>query len=121
MPLPRGGPYAMIPPTMRPLLSRILGLTLALLPAAVFAKVNVQIDVGWNGAFRAGRWAPIYITVADDQAIPARNVIFEIVAPHDKTFGLRIFNAATIRSDPSTNLIYVPLTQQLDETVPIIR
>src|SRR3954470_20563796 len=121
MPLPQRRPYAMIPPPMRPFLLRILRLTLALLPAAASANVSVKIEVGWNGAYRAGRWAPVYLTIADDQAVPARNVIFEIVAPHDKTFGLRIYHAATIRSDPTTLLVYLPLTLSLDETVLIIR
>src|SRR5204863_5911007 len=107
----------MISPPMRRFLSRILLLAAVLLPADAFAKVHVQIDVGWIGAYRAGRWAPVYITMAeDDQAIPARNVVVQIVAPHDKTFGLRIFTGATIRNDPSTNLVYLPLTNQLDET-----
>ena len=40
-------------------------------------------------------------------------------------FALRIFNPATIRPDPTTILVYVPLTLQLDETpdselVPVI-
>src|SRR5438046_3164163 len=111
----------MIPAPMWQSLPRILALAIILLPPAALAKTDVKIDVGWNGAYRAGRWAPVYITAADDQAIPARNVIIEIVAPHDKTFALRIFNGAAIRSDPSTNLVYVPLTYQLDETIAIIR
>src|SRR4051812_41397601 len=111
----------MISPPMRRFLSRIFLLAATVLPAGAFAKVNVKIDVGWSAAYRAGRWAPVYITMADDQAVPARNVIVEIVAPHDKTFGLRIYNAATIRSDPSTNLVYVPLSYDLTETVAIIR
>src|SRR5437764_14804436 len=83
-------------------------------------RVALKIDIGWDGAFRAGRWAPVYLTIADDTAIPARNVIIEIVAPHDKTFALRILNPATIRQDPTTILVYVPLTLALDETICII-
>src|SRR3954452_10699657 len=97
----------------------LIGLA-ALLPAAAMAKVDVKVDVGWNGAFRAGRWAPVYITASDDTAQPARNVIIEIIAPHDKTFALHIYNPATIRPDPTTILIYVPLTLGLDETVAVI-
>src|SRR5882762_6305382 len=112
----------MISPPMRRFLSRFLLLAAVLLPSAAFARVNAQIDWGWNRAYRAGRWAPVYITMAeDDPAIPARNVVVQIVAPHDKTFGLRIYTGATIRSDPSTNLVYLPLTHELDETVAIIK
>jgi len=100
---------------------KLLACLSVLLPAAAFGKVDLRVDIGWNGAFRAGRWAPVYITAADDTALPARNVIIEIIAPHDKTFSLRILNPATIRPDPTTILVYVPLTFQLDETVAIIR
>jgi hypothetical protein len=94
---------------------------MALLPGAAWAKVNLSVEIGWNGAFRPGRWAPIYITAADTQAVPARNVIIEIKAPHDKTFALSINTAATIRQEPTTFLVYVPLTFQLEDTVAIIR
>jgi len=97
------------------------GLLMLLFATAAIAKVDLKVDVGWNGAYRGGRWAPVYITVADDMAQPARNVIIEIVAPHDKTFALRIFNPATIRPDPTTILVYVPLTLQLDETIATVR
>ncbi|HEV8291938.1 MAG TPA: hypothetical protein VGP94_08430, partial [Tepidisphaeraceae bacterium] len=100
---------------------KLLACLLALLPAAAMGKVDLKVDIGWNGAFRAGRWAPVYVTVADDAALPARNVIIEIIAPHDRTFALRILNPATIRPDPTTILVYVPLTFQLEETVAIIR
>src|SRR5207245_1369430 len=103
------------------LICKLLACLSALLPAAAMGKVDLRVDSGWNGAFRAGRWAPVYITASDDTALPARNVIIEIVAPHDKTFSLRILNPATIRPDPTTILVYVPLTFQLDETVVIIR
>src|SRR5688572_622731 len=106
---------------MPPLFFRILAIVLVLVPGAALAKVNLQIDIGWGGAFRAGRWAPIYLTAAVTDAAPARNVLIEIVAPHDKTFALRIFTPATIRPEPTTFLVYIPLTFQLDETVAIIR
>jgi hypothetical protein len=88
---------------------------------AAMGKVSLRVDVGWNGSFRAGRWAPVYITAADDMAQPARNVIVQIIAPHDKTFALWIYNPATIRQDPTTILVYVPLTNGLDETVAMIK
>jgi len=102
------------------LICKLLACLLALLPAAAMARVDLKVDIGWNGAFRAGRWAPVYITASDDTAQPARNVIIEIVAPHDKTFALHIYNPATIRPNPTTILVYVPLTFQLDETIAMI-
>jgi len=40
---------------------------------AAMGRVSLRVDVGWNGAFRAARWAPVYITAADDEAIAAAN------------------------------------------------
>jgi hypothetical protein len=106
---------------MRRHLCKFLACLSLLLPATAMGRVSLQVDIGWNGGFRPGRWAPVYITAADDNALPARNVIIEITAPHDKTFALRILNPATIRPDPTTILVYVPLTFQLEDTVAVIR
>src|SRR6266487_6038476 len=103
-------------------LYKLLGGLLALFSATTaMAKVDLKVDIGWNGAYRGGRWAPVYITIADDMAQPARNVMIEIIAPHDKTFALRILNPATIRPDPTTILVYVPLTMELDNTSVTLR
>src|SRR2546421_6506130 len=106
---------------LRSLYMLLGGLLTLLLATAAMAKVDLKVDVGWNGAYRGGRWAPVYIPAADATAQPAQNVIMEIVAPHDKTSALRIFNPATIRPDPTTILVYVPLTLQLDETIATVR
>jgi hypothetical protein len=105
---------------LRNLCKLLACLILLVSTAQAMGKVALKVDIGWNGAFRAGRWAPVYITAADDMANPARNVIVTIVAPHDKTFALRINTFAAIRPDPTTLLVYVPLTNQLDETAAII-
>src|SRR4029453_279470 len=99
----------------------LFGVLVLLSSSAAWAKVSLNVDVGWNGAYRAGRWAPFYIAASDDAAMPARNVIIEIMAPHDKTFAVRIYNPATIRPDPTTILIYVPLSLALENTVAVIR
>jgi len=105
---------------LRPLHKLLAGLLVLFLVAPAIARVDLKVDIGWNGAYRAGRWAPVYLTIADDTAQPARNVLIEIVAPHDKTFALRIHTTATIRPEPTTILVYVPLTFQLDETVAVV-
>src|SRR6266705_742378 len=56
-------------------LHKLLGGLLTLFSAtAAMAKVDLKVDVGWNGAFRAGRWAPVYITAADDTAVTLRDL-----------------------------------------------
>src|SRR4051812_26718801 len=100
---------------------KLLAWLLALLSTtAAMGKTSLKIDIGWNGGYRAGHWAPVYLTIPDDMAIPARNVIIQIVAPHDKTFALKIYTSATIRQETTTILLYVALTLQLDETAAVI-
>src|SRR5436190_13608192 len=106
---------------MMRLVCKLLACLLAMLPASsALGRVDLKVDFGWNGSYRAGRWAPVYLTMADDMAQPARNVIVRITAPHDKTFALKIYTPATIRPDPTTILLYIPLTYQLDLTMATI-
>src|SRR3954469_16026066 len=106
---------------MMRLVCKLLACLLAMLPASsALGRVDVKVDFGWNGGYRAGRWAPVYLTMADDMAQPARNVLVRITAPHNKIFALNIYPPATIRPDPTTIVLYVPLTSQLDQTVAVI-
>jgi hypothetical protein len=108
---------------MRQAIFRIAGVGLVLLGlgGTALAKVSLRVEVGWEGMYRVNRWTPIYITAADDEAVPARNVILEVLAPHDNMFAMRIVQPLTLRVEPTVYLVYVPLTQGLDESVIVIR
>ena len=96
-----------------------LGLLLAIgAPAA--AKTSLKVEYGWDGYYRIGAWTPVFITAADDKG-PARNVLLEIAGPHDRSFSIRIQQALTLRPDPQTFILYIPLTHNLSDTVAVLR
>ena len=85
------------------------------------AKVGAKIDFGWDGTFRVSRWTPVFITLFDDQASPARNVVLEILAPHDNSFAMRIRQHFAISTEPTVHTVYLPLTYSLSETILIVK
>ncbi|MCY2951802.1 MAG: hypothetical protein NTU53_07465 [Planctomycetota bacterium] len=85
------------------------------------ANLTMRAQIGWDGVFRVGRWTPIYITLADDQAFPARNVQLDIIAPHDNTFAMRVRQYVAVRPEASTFILYAPLTFQAGEAVAVVR
>jgi hypothetical protein len=85
------------------------------------ARVRGKIEIGWDGTYRVSRWTPVFITLADDEAKPARNVIVEVLAPHDNSFAMRILQPFAITAEPATHTLYVPLTYALDETILIVK
>ena len=98
---------------LRALLAAIV--VLAALPAPAAPKVS--IDMGFGGLYRSGRWTPVYITVSDPSSTATRNVLAEVVSPHDQSHAMGIATRFALRPQPTTFVVYVPLTQQLDETV----
>ena len=96
-----------------------MGLLLSLATPSM-AKTSLKIEYGWDGYFRIGEWAPVYITAADDKAA-ARNVLLEVVSPHDRSFSIRIRQFLTLRPDAQTFLLYVPLTHNLSDTAVVLR
>ena len=86
-----------------------------------FARVRGKIEVGWDGTYRVSRWTPVFITLADDEAKPARNVVIEILAPHDNSFAMRVLQQFAITQEPTTHAIYLPLTYALNETVLVVK
>ncbi len=83
--------------------------------ATASAWVSLDVQFGWSGVYRAGRWVPIYVTLADD-ANPARNVQVHLICPHDPIQSMRVIQGLTISRKPGTFLMYAPLTHNLDDT-----
>lgn len=98
----------------------ILFALLSLCPHAS-AQLTMQAGLGFDGLFRAGRWTPIYLTVADPKALPARNVFIEILAPHDGAFSMRLRHYLAVHPEPSTAILYAPLTYQAGDTIAVAR
>jgi len=85
------------------------------------ATVSMTMQIGWDGAYRVGRWTPVFVTLADDTARPARNVRMELLTPHDDTFAMRVVQQLAIRPEPTTFIVYLPLTYQARETLGVVR
>jgi hypothetical protein len=98
----------------------IAGIMLLCLALPAPGKVSMRVSLGWDGVYRTGRWAPIFITLADPDAQPARNVLLSFLAPHDNAFAMQIRSALAIGPEPRTVVLYAPLTWQLDDTVVMV-
>jgi len=81
----------------------ILAVTLLLgsfgvaLPAR--GATSLQVDFGWDGLIRPGRWNPVFVTLADSST---RNVTLEFHSPYDNYHALLIEQAMTISPQPQT-------------------
>ena len=85
------------------LLLAVISLLLTSGPA--WAKVQISVDVGWSNRFRAGRWTPLYITLADSAP---RQVIVDVYSPTDRRYALRASQSLAIGPSPVTVALYVP-------------
>jgi hypothetical protein len=79
-------------------------------PRATAATLDVQL--GWEGAYRHMRWSPVFVTASDPKP---RNVIIELYAPHDSIQSMTIRQMLTIGPMPTTVALYAPLTGNMDE------
>ncbi|MGE5610060.1 MAG: hypothetical protein ACM359_12465, partial [Bacillota bacterium] len=103
------------------LLRCVLAVGLLCCCPAAWGKVSLRVEFGWEWKYQAGRWAPVFVTIADSNAQPARNVRLEIFAPQDDLFAMRVFQQFAIHPEPTTYIVYVPLTYQIPDTVAIVR
>src|SRR5207247_2556439 len=86
--------------------------------APALAKVQLSVDVGWSNRFRAGRWTPLYVTLADSSP---RQVIVDIYAPTDRRYALRASQSIAIGPAPVTIALYAPLSYRVDESILTVR
>ena len=91
----------------------ILLLLSSLLAAGAWADTTLSAEIGWGGRTRGGRWAPIYITVADPKP---RNAYIELYTPHDATQAMNIRLAVALGPLPQTYEMYAPLLNSGEPT-----
>ena len=91
---------------------------LLLLSAVCRGDVTIQIDPGWDGVYRPGRWVPVFLTLASDRP---RQVDLELYVPHDSTFAMSVHESVAVDTKPVTIRLYAPLPQMLDEFTVIAR
>lgn len=83
-------------------------------PAVARAEVRATVDVGWSGRFRAGRWTPLFVTATDTSR--HRQAILDIYAPTDRRHAVKIHQSLPIGPTPVTVPLYVPLSNQLEQS-----
>jgi hypothetical protein len=81
--------------------------------AANASAAALDVELGWGGAYRNLRWAPIFITAADSTP---RTAVIELLVPHDSLQSMTIRQVVTITPMPTTFVLYAPLGGRLDET-----
>ena len=82
------------------------------------AKVQINVDVGWENKFRPGKWTPLFITLQESSP---RQVVLEVYSPADRRYALNVRQGLTIGPQPVTVPVYVPLSYRLDETNVTVR
>lgn len=71
------------------------------------AKTRLDLDVGWDGSVRVGRWSPVFITLTDPDGPDA---FVEVAAPHDIMHGMRVRQfVGTLGPQPKTFVLYLPM------------
>ncbi|WP_428940368.1 hypothetical protein [Fontivita pretiosa] len=75
------------------------------------AATSLDVELGWGGAYRAGRWSPLFITAADSRP---RNVLIELYSPQGTNFAMRIRQIVTIGPQKTTFVLYAPLAGYLE-------
>lgn len=77
----------------------------------------LSVRVGWGGVIRAGRWHPVYITLADPTP---RAVSLEFRAPHGSFYGMKSRQVLAIGPEPQTFVVYMPLRHFMPEDLSFV-
>ena len=97
------------------------GFIAILLPSLVAGAADTKLNVmrGWGQKERAGRWDPILVTASSP--VP-RNVVCEVVSPHQGSFAMAIRERFAIGPEPATFQLFAPTYYSpFDETVVVLR
>lgn len=95
-------------PNCRRLLLTAALLAGCLLPAGrLMAKTTMDVQVGWEGTIRFGRWTPVMVTLSDPDG---RDVVVELSSGQDAAYGMSVRqHVGTLASRPKTFPLYVPV------------
>jgi len=73
---------------------------------------RISVDLGWDGAYRVGRWTPLFITLSHDRSIAAT---IELTSPHSWRQGMRIVQPVTIGPTPNTFCLFFVPAYELEQ------
>src|ERR1700744_6087295 len=96
----------------------IAAVALLLISALCRADVMVALDYGWDTAYRPGRWTPVFITTQSDRP---QQVILELYAPHDRTFGMVSTLSVAVSPSLRTDCLLIPLNENLSDVTVTVR
>src|SRR4051812_41194712 len=78
---------------------------LAILPSALSAKVYLDVKAGFEGAFRPGRWSPVFVTVQSDKPMQA---VVEMRVANASATVMEIQQVIGIGENKQTYVLYGP-------------
>ncbi len=90
-------------------MSGMILLLLLAMPAA--AQLKMEVESGYDGRYRAGRWSPVFITVQNDRPI---NAVVELRVPTASESVINISQRIGIGPEKQTYIIYAPLSLLYD-------
>lgn len=70
-------------------------------------EVSMDVDIGFNSAYRMGAWTPLYVTIASRTP---RAVRIEVNFPHDQTAAMKIVQQVSATPTPATYMLLAPAT-----------
>lgn len=84
----------------------MIALLLLLCTASVRAgdATRLSAELGWGGAYRVGRWTPLFLTISHDRPSSA---VIEVTAAHSGPQGVRIVQPVTIGPTPTTFCLFL--------------
>jgi hypothetical protein len=101
-------------------LTRFVSTTVLLLILSTVSRADVTASVsyGWSSTYRPGHWTPVFVTVSSDKP---RQVLIDLYAPHDRSFGVTPHILATAGPRPATYPMFVPLNLMARDATVTIR
>ncbi len=92
---------------------RVTGVLLAMLMACGYApaKTVMEIESGFDGRFRPGRWSPVFVTVKSDSP---RTAIVELRVPNASASAMTIRQAIGVGIEQQKYVLYAPLSMLYD-------
>jgi hypothetical protein len=95
----------------RTVIAMLLGL---LLTQGAIAKINLDVDLGWEGHARRGVWMPVFVQVSNEKPTSA---VIELYTPHDSSTAMNIRMPIAIGPSAQTYVIYAPLISSWDNSI----
>lgn len=72
---------------------------------------RLSVELGWSGAYRVGRWTPLFVTVSHDRPLAA---VIEVSTPHAGRQSMRIVQPVTLGPTPTIFCLYFVATFDLE-------